>query len=478
MSRYKARTAAAGYWATHQPDPAVKVLVTSNDQTKLLTQDPTLTWTSGVTDNPTIIQVDEATTFQTMTGFGAAMTESAAKVISDLPANTRDTLMADLFDPTNGAGFSFVRVPMGASDFALSDYTYADTQGPVGDLLANFSVARDDTYVVPRLQQALALNPAITIIATPWSPPAWMRSGGTLKGTTGGTLQSSYFATYADYFVRFVQAYAARGIPVHYVSVQNEPAFAPSYIGMTMSAADQITFIRDYLAPAFTTAGLSTQILAWDHNWDDDSGTAGNQLTYPQTVLGDSGAYNAVAGTAWHGYVGTVAAMTSFHNLYPSKDMFFTEITEFGTASFSSDMRWNARNITIGSPLNWSKSAATWNLALDQNFGPTNGGATNLRGVVQVDTVAGTYAKQPAFYSLAQASKYITPGSVRIDRYSSNPYSIIHTTAYKRPDGGIVIHALNDGATPQPLTLKWGTRELNTTLATGITTYLWNDIPV
>lgn len=455
-------------------DTVIKVLVTTNDQTKLLMNDPDLAWSSApVVDHPTVIEVDESIAYQSMVGFGASMTESAAKVISDLPATSRDSLMTELFNPTDGIGLSFVRVPMGASDFALSDYTYAGIKGPDGDLLANFSIARDELYTIPRLKQALSLNSDVTLMATPWSPPAWMRSGGTLKGDTGGTLLPEFFGTYADYFVRFIQAYAGHGLSIQYISVQNEPSFAPSYIGMIMNETDQIVFIRDYLAPAVATAGLTTKILAWDHNWDSSSEIAGNQTEYPEAVLADTGAKGAVAGTAWHGYHGTPDAMSSFHVLHPDKDIFFTEITEFGIANFSEDLRWNTRSITIGASLNWARAAATWNLALDENNGPTNGGASNLRGLMQVNTVDGTYTKQPAFYSLGQASKRVRPNSVRINRLSSDPYSIIHTAAYKRADGGFVVHVLNDGATAQPLTLKHGSLALNTELAMGVTTFMW-----
>lgn len=441
---------------------SVQVMVTTSDRAKLLAQEYAPMLPDEVAGDAVAIRVDEATVYQSMVGFGGAMTESAAKVISDLPGEARDRLMSELFHPADGIGLSFVRVPMGATDFALSDYTYADAKGPAGDLLAHFSTARDDAYVVPRLQQALALNPNLTIMATPWSPPAWMRTKGKLKGSKGGGLKPEYFAGYAEYFVRFVQNYARRAIPVHYVSAQNEPAYAPGYIGMTMSADEQTVFIRDHLVPAFAAAGLATRILAWDHNWDGAS--------YARAILGDAEAKAAVAGTAWHGYGGTPAAMGDLHALHPDKDIFFTEVTEFGEADFAADLAWNARHITIGAPLNWARGVAMWNLALDQHHGPINGGAANLRGLVQVDTATGAYAKQPAFYSLGQASKYVVPGSQRIGCAVDGAGVAV---AYRRPDDRIVVQVLNDSQTERPLVMKRGREVINTVLASGVTTYLW-----
>jgi len=449
------------------PPVSASVVATHNNQSLLLGNRPSINLAeSTAADQPTVIEVDTSVKRQHIVGFGAAMTESSGKVISDLPESVRNNLMNDLFSPTTGLGLSFVRLPIGASDFALGDYTYADVQGPAGDPLANFSIAREDTYVVPRLQQALAINPKIKFVGSPWSPPAWMKTGGTLKGNTGGILIDSWMPTYAQYFVKYVQAMRARGINIDYVTPQNEPEHDPFYIGMKMSAEQQIIFIRDHLAPAFAEANLRTKILGFDHNWDNPN--------YSNTLLNDAGTKAVIGGIAWHGYLGEPSAQTTVRNAHPTIDHFFTEITEHGTANFSEDLRWNTRTITIGSLANWSRSALLWNLALDQNNGPQNGSATDVRGLMQVNNSTNTYQPQPAYYSLGQASKFITQGSYRVARTSSNPWNIIHTEAYVTPDAKVVLHVLNDGGTPQICTVKWGSRKADVELVTGVSTLTWD----
>jgi len=467
-------TGGTGEWSTLQVQteapppsdtPTIYPTVTSNDQSKLLNSETPITFSSTpITDQPTVIEVDTSVLRQRIVGFGAAMTEAAGVVLDDLAPAVRDQLMQELFGPS-GARLSFLRLPLGASDYGLGDYTYADVQGPSGDPLANFSIAREDLYVVPRLQQALAINPQIKFMASPWSAPAWMRQNNTLKGDTGGPLLDIWMPTYAEYFVRYVQEMAARGITIDYVTPQNEPGFAPSYIGMTMTVAQQIEFVRDHLRPAFNAAGVPTQIIGYDHNWDTTA--------YPLALLNDPGTKEALGGIAWHGYLGEPSGQSVVRDAHPDVDQFFTEITEFGTANFSEDLRWNTRTITIGSLSHWARTAATWNLVLDTNFGPINGGASDLRGLAQVDRVADTYEFQPAYYSLAQASRFIIQGSVRVGRFSSNPWNIIHTEAYLTPESDIVLHVLNDGGTPQLCTVKWNGFEAEVELATGVNTLVW-----
>jgi len=446
--------------------PTIVQTATSNDQSSLVAQVATVQFSAEpITDQPTVIEVDTSIVRQTIVGFGAAMTEASGVVLDDMTPAARDQLMAEFFGPA-GARLSFLRLPLGASDYGLGDYTYADVQGPAGDPLANFSIDREDLYVVPRLQQALALNPQLKFMASPWSAPAWMRENNTLKGDTGGPLLDVWMPTYAEYFVRYVQAMAARGITIDYVTPQNEPGFAPSYIGMTMTAEQQIEFVRDHLRPAFDAAGVPTQIIGYDHNWDTTE--------YPMTLLDDAGTKAALGGIAWHGYLGEPSGQSVVRDAHPDVDQFFTEITEFGDANFSEDLRWNTRTITIGSLAHWAKTAATWNLVLDTDNGPINGGATDLRGLAQVDRADSTYEFQPAYYSLAQASRFIIPGSWRVARMSSNPFNIIHTEAYRTPDGDVVLHVLNDGGTPQLCTVKWDGFEAEVELVTGVNTLVWD----
>jgi glucosylceramidase len=257
----------------------VDVWLTRGDQLSLLEQRPALTFTPGTGTHGTKIHVDPTVRYQPMDGFGAALTDSSAWLIdSALDDTAAATLLEELFSTTNGLGLSVVRVPMGASDFALVPYTYNDMPpGQTDESLEHFSIAHDLQYIVPTLHAAQALNPDLKLIATPWSPPAWMKTSQTLFG---GGLQTAYYAAYAQYFVKFVQAYEAHGLPVYAVTPQNEPLHDSAGLpSMAMPTYVQSAFVGDHLGPAFAGAGVSTKILVYDHNWDE--------WNYPIIVMND-----------------------------------------------------------------------------------------------------------------------------------------------------------------------------------------------
>ncbi len=249
-----------------------------------------------------------------MTGFGASFTDSSAWLVANSPL--RSQIMTKLFDPANGIGLDFLRQPIGASDFSLSLFSYDDMpSGQTDPTLANFSIAHDQAYILPVLKQALSLNPNITIMATPWSPPGWMKTSGSM---IGGTLNSGDYQVFADYLTKFIQAYDAAGVPISLITPQNEPEYSPSnYPGSTLTASQEASLIGNNLGPDLQKAGLSTKIIAYDHNWND--------TTFPETVLGDPTAGPYTAGVAWHCYAGDPSAQTTVHNAYPNKDTYFTE---------------------------------------------------------------------------------------------------------------------------------------------------------
>jgi glucosylceramidase len=404
---------------------AVSVWETTADKSKLLAGQTGATFTAGSGSASQTITVNPNTTYQSMTGFGASFTDSSAWLVAN--SSQRNTIMTKLFDPGSGIGLDFLRQPIGASDFARSVYSYDDTAGDTS--LANFSISHDNAYILPLLQQARQLNPATTVMATPWSPPGWMKTSGSM---IGGTLLAADRTAYANYFVKFLQAYAAAGVPVSLVTAQNEPEFSPgNYPGMAMSAADEATFINSYLGPAIQNAGLSTKILGYDHNWDDTS--------YPSTVLANAGNYTV--GTAWHCYAGNPSAQSTVHNSYPGKDTYFTECSgsqSSNTANtFADSLMWQTENLIIGSTRNWAKSVVTWNMALDPSGGPSMN-CTTCTGVVTVNNSNGTATYNAEYYVLGQASKFVKPGAVRLD---SNTFGSgnLEDVAFKNPDGS---HAL------------------------------------
>ncbi len=414
---------------------AVDVWLTTGDRSSLLDQQQDLVFQPGNGSGGFTITVDPSTTYQTIDGFGASLTDSSAWLIeNELNSTQRDKLMNLLFDPANGVGLSYLRQPMGAPDFTASGhYSYNDLPpGQTDASQSQFSIAHDQQYIIPQLLQAQAINPSLSIMASPWSAPGWMKTSGSL---IGGSLQTQYHASYALYFRKFVEAYAAEGIEIDAVTLQNEPLFSPSnYPGMTMSSAQQGDIIKNHLGPQFQAAGIDTDIVLYDHNWDVTS--------YAIDLLNDPGVKQYVAGTAFHAYAGDVSAQSTVHNAHPDRGIYFTEISGGDFApNFSDNLVWGLRNIIIGNTRNWGKTAVYWNLALDQNNGPRLGGCGDCRGVVTIDTGSGDVTLNEEYYTLAHASKFVQPGAVRIDSRSIS--NSLETVAFENPDGSRALIALN-----------------------------------
>ena len=287
---------------------------TTADRSQLLSPQAGAAFNAGGGSASQTITVDPGAGYQSMTGFGASFTDSSAWLVANSPQ--RSSIMTKLFDPTRASGSSFLRQPIGASDFSLSQYSYDDMPSGQSDpTLAHFSISHDNAYIIPVLKQALQLNPALTVMGTAWSPPGWMKSSGSM---VGGSLNASYYQAYANYLVKFAQAYQAAGVPVGLLTPQNEPEYSPSnYPGSTFTAAQETSLIGSNLGPALAASGLGTKIIGYDHNWNDPS--------FPETILGNSTASQYTAGTAWHCYSGDPSAQSTVHNAYPGKDTYFTE---------------------------------------------------------------------------------------------------------------------------------------------------------
>ncbi|HLV86903.1 MAG TPA: glycoside hydrolase family 30 beta sandwich domain-containing protein [Candidatus Sulfotelmatobacter sp.] len=451
-----------------QSGPSVQAVVTSGDQSQLLAAQSGVGFGTGGSESPTAITINPGTQYQTIDGFGASLTDSSAWVIwNDLSASQRTALMQDLFSPTQGIGLSFLRQPMGASDFAVNgNYSYDDMPpGQTDPQLSNFSIAHDQGYIIPLLQQALTLNSRARIVALPWSPPAWMKTTGTMNG---GNFNASYSSSFAQYFVLFLKAYGQAGIPIYAVSVQNEPLYSTtSYPSVSLPETDEASFIANNLGPALQAAGLgSPKIFGYEHNWDNTN--------YPEALLAGPAA-NYVAGSSFHCYAGDPSAQSTVHTAYPGKDLWFTECSGTVGSNFAGDLVWNSQNLLIGATRNWARSVSLWNLALDQNSGPKNGGCSNCRGVVTVDasTSPATITHNVEYYVLAHLSKFVVPGAVRID---SNPSTGggIEDVAFQNPDGSIVLFVLNAGSGSQPFAVNWNAMYFNYTLpAQSVATFMW-----
>lgn len=454
----------------------VSVVLSTDDQKSLMAAQPGVNFTStlpGASAN--IITVDETQLYQSIDGFGAAMTDSAAYLLKEkVPTANLPGVMNDLFTRSGkGIGISFIRNPMGASDIARNVYSFDDLpSGQTDPTLASFSIAHDQADIIPLLIQAKQLNPQLKIMANPWSPPGWMKDSGLMVG--GNLILSSTNETaFANYFVKYIQAYAAAGVPIDYISLQNEPLYIPTdYPGMGMDAATQTSVLRDYVLPALTNANLTTQVLVYDHNWD--------QASYPETVLSDPTilASPLVAGTAWHGYGGTPGAQQTVQNMFPTKGTWETEHS--GGIWVKSPDQFITDFVEITQVMrNSSKSFVKWSLALDEKLGPDLtqndppfGGCNTCTPIVTVNSSTGAVTKDIEYYTLGHYSKYAVPGAQRI--YSSNANGIV-SVAFLNPDGSKALVAFNNKGAANPFYVQWGTQAFPYTLpAYSAATFTWS----
>ncbi|MFE3166457.1 ricin-type beta-trefoil lectin domain protein [Streptomyces sp. NPDC059224] len=395
------------------------------------------------------ITVDENTRYQTFTGGGASFTDTAAWLMNSsgaLSPATRDATMKKLFSPTDGIGLSFLRNPMGASDLARYGYTYDDIPaGQTDPNLNSFSLSHDLADVVPLTKQALQLNPSLTVMASPWTAPAWMKDSGSLNG---GWLKSEDYGAYASYFVKYLQAYQAQGVKVSYVTPQNEPTCCSGYPSMSWNASGLQYFLGSELLPKLQAAGLSTKVLAHDWNWDVYD-------SYAAASVDDAAIRNHpnFGGIAWHGYGGDINKQTTVHNQYPDLDAFGTEHS--GGTWIANQQREDMNNI-IDYTRNWAKSVTKWSLAVDQNMGPHNGGCGTCTGLITVhngDGASGTVDYTVEYYTMGHLTKFVRPGAQRI---ASTASTAVPNVAWRNPDGSKALIAYNDASAAKTVTVNWG----------------------
>jgi glucosylceramidase len=442
--------------------------VTTGDQSRLLAKETDISITVIAQTSLPTIEIDESQKLQPIEGFGAALTGSSAYLINrEMTPAQRSALLEQLFDPEKGIGITYLRMTIGASDFSLTDYTYDDMAAGETDFeLTHFTIEKDREDVVPVFKQVISIAPDIKIMGSPWSPPAWMKTNGNLAG---GTLKPEAFDAYARYFVKYVQAYAAEGISIDAVTPQNEPLHTTAgYPSMLMLAEEQLDFIKNHLGPAFSHAGLETKIICYDHNWDNPQ--------YPITILNDGIANQYVAGSAFHAYAGNVMAMSVVHNANPDKGLYFTEISggEWAT-NFADNLQWNMANIFIGTTKNWSRTALLWNLALDENHGPTNGGCEDCRGVVTINSTSGNATKNVEYYSIGHFSKFIRPGAFRIFSTPFETATKLDHVAFINEDGSKVLVVSNPDTASKSFVVKLQDSQITCFIrANSVATIVWD----
>ena len=436
-------------------------LTKGNQSVKLQKQSPILAFGS-VSNNFSTIEVDESKTFQTIDGFGFTLTGGSVQVINQLNTQKRKELVKELFGSgQNAIAISYIRISIGASDLDALPFSYNDLPSGETDLnLDKFSLAPNKNDVIPMLKEILTINPNIKIIATPWSPPVWMKDNASF---IGGSLQPKYYEVYAHYFVKYIQLMKAEGITIDAITPQNEPLHPGNNPSMLMLASQQAEFIKNYLGPAFRTANLKTKIISYDHNC--------NKPEYPLAILNDALANEYVDGSAFHLYEGNISALSTVHDAFPNKNIYFTEQYTSDKGDFDGDLKWHLKNVVIGSMRNWSKTALEWNLANNATFGPnTPGGCTTCKGALTIESST-DFTRNVAYYIIAHASKFVPAGSVRI---ASNLSGNLQNVAFKTPDGKKVLIVENDGDTTETFNIKDNGNWVTTSLEAGsVGTYIW-----
>jgi len=467
---------------------AAHVWITTADGTDKLSDLGTVDFSTAPSTAPTVV-VDPTLTYQTMQGFGGAITDSSATVLYTLPAAQRAQVMASLFSPTTGDGLDYLRQPIGGSDMvATAPYTYDDLPAGQTDYgMQHFSIAHDQAEILPLLREAKALNPRLQVIASPWSPPAWMKTSDSL---IGGRLIATpqIYRAYALYLLKFIEAYQANGVTVNAITVQNEPQdrTTDTYPGTDMPSAQEAAVIED-LGPMLRAAHLRTEIFAYDHNWsehpNDIASTPPDEVgdinAYPQNVLATPAA-KWISGVAFHCYYGDPSAMTTFHNEYPKLQIFMDECSGSQSAdpadTFSDTLQWHARNLEIGSTRNWSSTVINWNLALNPAGGPHVGGCSTCTGIVTIGP-GDTVTPNAEYYALGQLSRFVQPGAVRIASTSFGTTGWngeVMDVAFRNPDGSTVLVAHNEADNPQAFAVQEGQQRFTYTLPTySLATFVW-----
>ncbi len=456
----------SGGGGTVVPPPVVttsdmEFWLTQPDQAALFRkQSVTLNFSTAPNAAASVIDVDDTQTYQSIDGFGYTLTGGSASLINALPAATKDELLNELFrTDSTFIGVSYLRISIGASDLSATAFTYDDMPAGQTDLtLSQFNIDKERIDLIPILKKILAINPTIKILGSPWTAPPWMKTNGSYMG---GSLQTQYYAVYAKYFVKYIQAMKAEGITIDAITPQNEPLHGGNNPSMVMQPTEQADFIKNHLGPAFQAASITTKIISYDHNAD--------RPDYPLTIFADAGAKQYVDGSAFHLYGGSISALTQVHDAYPDKNVYFTEQWTGGPGNFPGDLKWHVQNLIIGATRNWSRNVLEWNLAADPSYQPhTPNGCSTCMGAL---TISNTVTRNVSYYIIAHASKFARPGSVRI---ASTQTGTLSTVAFKNPAGKKVLIVLNNGSNPEVFNIKYNGKTVTTSLNNGaVGTYVW-----
>lgn len=463
----------------------VEVWLSTADKSKLLSHEKPVAFAPAARAAATTIEVDTGKRFQEMVGFGAAITDSSAWLITNkISPAQRKALMQELFGGGNGLGLSFTRLSIGGSDFSLTHYSLDDMPpGQTDPELKHFTIAPNRADVIPVTKEALAINPKLRIMASPWSAPAWMKSNDNM---IQGTLKPEAYPAFADYLHRYVAAYKAEGIPIFALTLQNEPHYEPkNYPGMRVDPAARAVFIGRHLGPLLAQHHPEVQIFEWDHNWDEPES--------PAQVLADPVAAKYISAIAWHCYGGDPKVQSTLHAAHPDKDAYLTECSPYRRAwfmtckenggtcpasldaisSWADTLAYFVRTEIIDTTRNWGRGVLLWNLVLDENHGPRKGGCDVCRGIVNVNSVTGEITRGVEYYTMAHASRFVRQGALRVE--SSSGQDGLESVAFQNADdGSVALIVVNSATQNRRFVVRANGRQFAYALDAGsVATFTW-----
>jgi glucosylceramidase len=444
---------------------AVQVWLSTADRRLKLAQQPDVEMGPRDALSADVI-IDVQKKYQTMVGFGAAMTDSSAWLLQNkLDALRRLSLLYELYGPPPNLNLNMMRLTIGASDFSLKHYSLDDVPaGQTDPQLQHFNVTPTVQDVIPTVREVLSINPGLQIIASPWSAPAWMKTSGNL---IGGELLPQYESVYADYLVKYLDAYRGYGIPIFALTLQNEPNFEPiSYPGMGMPWDTRARIVAQYLGPKLANRTPKTQILEWDHNWSHP-GQPTRVLATPAAAFID--------GVAWHCYEGSQYAQGRVHRTYPQKDTYISECSGGDWASSANgELLWFTRELLVTGTRQWARGVVYWNLVLDERHGPHSGGCTLCKGVITIDSRTGTVSRNDEYYAFAHFSRFVLPGAVRIGSTATDK-GLDNVAFQNTSDGSIVLVMVNSNTVARHVSVAEGETRFEYAMPAGsVVTFVWN----
>ena len=431
-------------------------------------------FSSGQNMSPATITLDPTTRYQLMDGFGAAVTGSSCYNLMQMAAENRNKFLRETFCPTDGMGYSYIRISIGCSDFSLSEYTCCDTEG-----IENFGLTDEETqYVIPILKEILAINPSVKIMGSPWTCPTWMKINVEGNPWTGGQLNPVYYADYATYFVKWIQAFNEYGIDIYSVTPQNEPLNPGNSASLVMKWDEQLEFLRDHLVPQFKNASFKTKIYLFDHNYNYDN--MSDQEDYPVKIYDAGIDSELVVGAAYHNYGGDKEELLDIHNRYPDRELIFTE-TSIGTWNDGRNLEItlidDMREVALGTVNNWCKAVVVWNLMLDSERGPNrDGGCQTCYGAVDIEkSDYSTITRNSHYYIIGHLSSVVKPGAVRIGTSGFSDAGFVHS-AFENTDGTYAVVLLNSTTENKSITINDGTNHFTYEVpAKSVISYLWKN---